>query len=182
MKYQKVPIAISEWSMYQVDTNGIIYSKKGKPLKYSINKKGYCIVNLYDHHKRKGYGVHTLVALSFISNPYNKPTVNHIDGNKQNNNVENLEWATNLEQLYHAKNILGYSNFGNKNVNAKQIYGYDKNTKELRYLFDCASDAARYFATDRGYDVMRHILNIISQVANGKILSYKGCIWSYNKI
>ena len=182
MKYQKVPIAISEWSMYQVDTNGIIYSKKGKPLKYSINPHGYCIVNLYNNHRRKGYAVHTLVAITFISNPENKLTVNHIDGDKQNNNVNNLEWATSLEQSYHARHILGYDNFSINNGMAKKVYGYDKKTKELKYTFDCVSDAARYFTKNKNFKIMRHILNIISQVANGHRKSYKGCIWLYNKI
>ena len=45
MEYQKKSVAVEGFGMYQIDTNGIVYAKNGKPLKYSINHKGYCIVN-----------------------------------------------------------------------------------------------------------------------------------------
>ena len=84
MEYQKKPVAVDGFGMYQVDTNGVVYAKNGKPLKYSINHNGYCIVNFYVNHKRKGFAIHTLIALTFIPNPERKPTVNHKDGNKLN--------------------------------------------------------------------------------------------------
>lgn len=65
-------------------------------------KDGYLDTSLYTDGGIKYYAVHRLVAEAFIPNPENKPTVNHIDGNKANNCVTNLEWATYSEQARHA--------------------------------------------------------------------------------
>lgn len=71
-----------------------------KPLKLT---KGYLGIVLYsDNVKAKTFKIHRLVALSFIPNPNNLPQVNHIDGNKENNCVTNLEWITNTENQRHA--------------------------------------------------------------------------------
>lgn len=178
MNYKKRPVNIKGWEMYQVDTNGNVYSKQGKIMKPSINHNGYLVVNFYHNHIRKGFGVHTLVATTFIEHKNYENQVNHKDGNKQNNNVENLEWVTPKENIQHSINILGYNKIGINNPNAKKIFGYDKNTNELKYKFNSLADAARYF-TKEGKN-FRYIQNIICQVANNKNKkSYKGCIWKY---
>lgn len=179
MNYEKRPVNIKGWEMYQVDTNGNVYSKNGNKLKYSINHNGYCIVNFYHNNKRKGFSVHTLIAETFFENKENKTQVNHKDGNKQNNNIDNLEFITAKENIEHSIKILGNDNRGINNSNSKRIYGYDKNTKELKYQFDSIADAARYFAVNN--ENYRHIQNIIYCVANNKgKKSYKGYIWKYN--
>lgn len=85
-----------------VDLNGKTFNKKEIILKPSINKYGYLQVGLCVNNKLKSHTVHTLVAEAFIDNPFNKPTVNHKDGNKLNNFVDNLEWATKSEQAVHS--------------------------------------------------------------------------------
>lgn len=67
----------------------------------NLNKKGYPCVRIGLTNNRKSFSVHRLVAIAFIENPYNKTQVNHIDGNKQNNLVTNLEWVTNQENCIH---------------------------------------------------------------------------------
>ena len=71
-------------------------------LKQSPNKKGYMRVYLSKNSKKYTKTVHRIVAETFILNPENKRTVNHKDCNKLNNSVDNLEWATNLENMQHA--------------------------------------------------------------------------------
>lgn len=65
-----------------------------KILKQSIASPGYYIVNLTKDSKQRVYRIHRLVAEAFIPNPNNYPVINHIDGNKNNNIINNLEWCT----------------------------------------------------------------------------------------
>ena len=67
--------------------------------------KGYLVAHLSKDNKAKNILVHRLVAESFIPNPNKYPCVNHIDGNKQNNNINNLEWCTHSENDLHAYKI-----------------------------------------------------------------------------
>ena len=91
---------------YKADIYGNIwsYKNKNKPKKLCpmINKYGYLVVNLHVNKKQKQYRVNRLIAETFIPNPYNLPQVNHINGNKKDNSVENLEWVTAKENTRHA--------------------------------------------------------------------------------
>ena len=93
---------------YQVSNFGNVkslgnkFSRKERLLKLSFQSKGYLTVVLQKDAKRKMVLVHRLVAEHFIFNIYNKPQVNHINGIKTNNRVENLEWVSHRENLDHA--------------------------------------------------------------------------------
>lgn len=89
---------------YLINNNGeILNSNTNKILKGSYDKNMYIRISLCRNNKsRKTYKVHRLVAITFIENPENKMQVNHIDGKKYNNNINNLEWCTCKENLDHA--------------------------------------------------------------------------------
>lgn len=90
---------------YFVDEYGNVYSNKKnklKQLKPILTKYGYYEVHLYGEISKR-CKIHRLVAEAFIPNSENKPEINHIDGNKLNNNVSNLEWCTTKENMKHAR-------------------------------------------------------------------------------
>ena len=110
---------------YSIIDDGRVFSwKQNRPreLKQTI-EKGYCRVSLSKKNKTKICFVHRLVAIAFIPNPENKQQVNHKDGNKENNCVSNLEWATREENNEHKKKILGYTGEGKQNSNYKRRKG-----------------------------------------------------------
>lgn len=94
---------IREYPKYSVSNEGRVRNfKTGRILKQGTHKQGYHLVWLSDENGRHGKSVHRLVAEAFIPNPNGKPQVNHIDGNKANNGVKNLEWNTGSENTKHA--------------------------------------------------------------------------------
>ena len=110
---------------YQISNFGRIKNKI-KILSPQINNCGYLRIIL----KNKHYSIHRLVALAFLPNPENKPQVNHIDGNKTNNYVTNLEWVTasenqkhNYKNLHFKPPMLGKK--GKNHVASKNIYQFD---------------------------------------------------------
>jgi len=88
-------------NFFRVTKEGKQYPVKSRLLK-QYEHNGYLHVNLPKNGRYKRFRVHRLVAAAFLPNTYNKPAVNHIDGNKQNNNVDNLEWCTPSENTRHA--------------------------------------------------------------------------------
>ena len=88
---------------YYVTSQGDVVNAYGNTLAPVINKKtGYKTVSLWKNNKGSSKTIHRLVALTYLTNPNNLPEVNHIDGNKLNNHVDNLEWVTRSENMIHA--------------------------------------------------------------------------------
>lgn len=139
-------------SNYSVSNNGIVKNNNSNIIKKPhINKKsGYYIVDLWQNNKAEKVPIHRLVAEAFIPNPHNKPTVDHIDGNRLNNNVDNLRWATYSEQN---------SRFNSVGVRSEAIivkrYGEERKKRgggHIKWLdiieeleFESISETANYF-------------------------------------
>lgn len=93
---------------------------KGKLLKPAKGSNGYLGVTLCCEIYRNYPNIHVLVATAFIPNPYDKPEVNHIDGNKLNNSINNLEWSTEIENSNHAVKT-GLQPSGGNTYNARGV-------------------------------------------------------------
>lgn len=135
-------------SDYFVTIEGYIISfkkdEKGRRLKGYKNTKGYLLVDFSRNIRAKK--IHRIAALTFIPNPKKLPQVNHKDGNKQNNNVDNLEWCDNSQNQIHAiKNNLRKVNKGNEcyqynkeHAGNKKVVQYDFNGKYIKEYFSIA--------------------------------------------
>ena len=176
MKWRKISID----EKYLVSDTGIVMSltqkvfngkcffmKKGKVLKQYDNGKGYMTVGI----KNKKYYVHRLVAKAFIENPENKKTVNHKNGVKNDNRVENLEWNTYKENNIHSINFLRVKPFKN---NPKMSYPVYKLNEKLEII-------DRYPST-READRQNNLPNgSVSRVCIGKRKTAGGYRWAFAK-
>lgn len=150
-----------------VDSTGKSRLLRGKIMKQSesMSRKrigsGYLVVNLHKYHKSTVYPVHRLVAEAFIKNPNNYPTVNHIDGDKHNNTVDNLEWASYSMNNTHAlENQL-------RLPRGCAVVQKTTNGTELIY-YNSVSEASRLTGINR---------SLISHCVNGRIETAGGFIW-----
>ena len=152
--------------LYQVSNYGRIRSydkyvnnrfkdvlRKGRIIKLNINPSGYYTVNLYKNKKKQIKTVHRLVAEVFIPKISYKNIINHIDGNKLNNNTNNLEWCTYSENT--KKFIeLKKPNFKNYNFKRKKVIAI-KDDEII--TFNSISECAEKLKSDKG--TIFHILN-----------------------
>lgn len=155
---------MSEWKdiqgyedLYRVNTNGEVYSvRSNKILKPFYRGRRpdnkYFVVELHKNNKGKTISVHRLVAEAFIPNPNKLPCVNHKDGNKFNNCVDNLEWCTYSENNFHAvQSGLKKYKYGTANKNSKLTYDEVVEIKKCIVLGD-SKYGARPLATKYGVD------------------------------
>jgi hypothetical protein len=102
---------IEEWrdvvgyeGIYKVSNLGNIKNSSGREMSKSYHMKGYVTARLTKNKIGKTFLIHRIVAMAFIKNENNKPSINHKDGDKKNNKVDNLEWCTQEENVRHAVN------------------------------------------------------------------------------
>lgn len=141
---------IPGYSKYKATRDGRVRTNRLRKgwLTPTVDKNGYIRYYLIgDDGKRKGMYIHQIVARTYIPNTENKPQVNHIDGNKANNSIGNLEWCTHRENILHdwkmgrRKGLEGESGSGSKKTVAevekiRQMYKYGSTQVELGKIFD----------------------------------------------
>ena len=124
---------------YEISSLGKIRNLKGKVLKTYIQNSGYEQIKLNYQGLHIHKSIHRLVAEAFITNPLNKLYVNHIDGNKLNNTIDNLEWCTNSENILHARKT-GLNPY-NKPTLGLKLKPRSKTAKQSQYLGVCWDNA-----------------------------------------
>jgi hypothetical protein len=148
--------------VYKVSNYGNVYSfKSNKNLSHSYNTYGYAHVGLVKNGKHKVVMVHRLLAIAFIPNPNNLPVINHKDGNKLNNSIDNLEWCTRAYNNRHAREN-GLHRGGGLKKPIVAIIG-NEIVKEYSSGVEASKD---------GYNP-----SSISSCINGKSKAHKGFIW-----
>lgn len=141
---------IKGYEKYLISNKGNVKNINGKIKKINYGICAYGYLDLWKNNKGTKFRVHRLVAETFIENTFNKEQVNHIDGNKKNNCVNNLEWVTPKENIRHAiENDLSSIKYGSKNLSSKlkeEDVKYirdnakkNKTVKELSIMFNVST-------------------------------------------
>lgn len=165
-------------SLYRtvVRSDGVVLKIKGKPMPPS-NKNGYLHTSLTRNAKAIRPSIHRLVALHFIPNPNNLPEVNHIDGDKTNNKVDNLEWMTKIENIRHSWEI-GLRRFTETQMESlktrfsKKVYQIDAVSNEIIDTFNSTVEASEYIGCSS---------TAIGNCCNLKFDTVKGFRWRYEE-
>lgn len=160
--------------LYEVSNLGNVRSlgnkktKKTKILKQNMNTSGYLRVYLCKNGKQKQFKVHRLVAEAFIPNLFGYPQVNHIDEDKTNNHIDNLEWCDNKYNSNHGTR--------NKRISVKNING--KCSKPILQLTETGEFLKEYPSLQ---EAGRNGFNIgnICACCRGERKTHKGYIWKY---
>ena len=145
--------------------NGNNTNAKERMLKAGKRKDGYLQLTLYKNGKKKQFLIHRLVAYMFIDGYFNGAEVNHIDENKENNSIENLEWMTPKQNCNH-----GTRNKRMTKTRNKKVIGYS--LTETKVIILQSTHQAEKFGFNQG---------AICECCNGKRKSHKGFIFKYHE-
>jgi len=191
------------YTKYLITEEGKIFNKNsGRELSQQTNEQGYKTVSIEDPFdgKWKKRKVHRLVAQTYIPNPENKPEVNHKDGDKANNNLNNLEWNTSKENKKHAWDNQYYTDIGEdhhsslldnitvesickdlqeglRNIDVSKKYGIDKDTvSNIRRGKIWKSISCKYVLdvkrnTRKSENTIKHICEMIVEGKTDKQIS-----------
>ena len=165
-KYPKTCKMVAGFPGYFVSPDGVIYSDRDRiscqqkgfiALKSVKNFEGYMIVSLYKDKKRYQRKVHRLVAIAYLSNPFNYPIVRHRNGDKAINHKKNLVWGrpcdNSRDMVLHGRSLKG-----EKNASAKL------NAQKVRYIRWAVSRSVGYKKIMERFDISKgHISNIIAR-------------------
>lgn len=163
----KSPLGFND---YLISKRGEIFSlKSNRLLKPFKDSKGYLQIHLFNNGKRISKKVHILVAELFVPNPFNKPCVNHLDGNKSNPNYTNLEWCTHKENTAHALQNGLKTIFAN-NLNEEVSVAQYSKQGELLHTYSSMSEASKLTGTSQPN---------ISKVCRGIRKTANNFIWRY---
>ena len=156
--------------LYSIDTKGCIYSelhnssRRLGPLKTDITCHGYAQVGLYDRNgNRKRFRVHRLVAEAFIPNVENLPQVNHINGDKLDNRVENLEWCTCSDNIKHA-----YKSGLQEKRSGERVGGHKLTSENVKAIKEMLKDSVKQSVIAEIFGVDQSTISNIKRGRNWK--------------
>lgn len=157
-----------EWKVYnsyKISNYGKVINKGGKVLSMTVDMHGYVTTSITDYGGSRIKGMHRIVATVFLPNPNGLPEVNHIDGNKENNRVDNLEWCTKKHNQRHEANVL-------RQRSGENNYQSILTEKDVLTIYDlCKNSDMKYKDIAKMYGVIPQEINRIASATCWRYLN-----------